>query len=187
MQHLGAYLSGKIFCQDAGKGFASSKIGQRYAYDHAVPETSILGQTSWVITTPTFMLYQTGASSRAILSRMVLTQTGTVAGDDVGVAIVIDSTVRYSAGGTLVVGKPMTMGKTTAANLLCRTLPTAAAASAARSVFSTGAIKAIGGVLDVDFGDAIQIEGTGAILIYTWATTTGPTLYFHFEAIEEAL
>jgi len=190
MERVPSFTRSEFSCRDVGDRYASSRLGGRFAVCHATPGTVIdeSGVTAFSATDPSFAFYQTAQSTRVILSGMTLTQTGTVAGDDIGIAIVIDTTNRYSAGGTLVTPQPMDGGQSGAANVSFRTQPTLAAAGTThRTVFHAGATEAIGTVSSFCFGDGIMIAGTGTIAIYTWAATTGPQWYFDFEIIEETV
>lgn len=73
--------------------------GRLFIASDADENDRVTGQTSFAATTPTFLLHVPDGTT-AIPLFVNLTQAGTVAGGDIGIAISIDNAGRYSAGGT---------------------------------------------------------------------------------------
>lgn len=183
-----SYLRGANVLQDIGPRYWSARQGQRFAVTHQTPGTGITGQTSFVATTPTLLLYRAAAASRLILSGLTLGQVGTVAGGVIYAAVAIDSANRYSAGGTAIVAQNMFAGHAGAAETIARYNPTASAAGAGtRYVFACGIDAVVGRLTSIDFGDGLLVPETGSVLVYTWAAVTGPTWALTAEFVEEAV
>lgn len=183
--------------QARGAGFVSGVGVQRYCISHQTPTTTVTGQTGWVATTPTFMLRKTSSQTtkRLVLSNFTLEQTGTVAGGAINVILALDTTDRYSAGGTAVVPQLTTaqsVASSTTPEFTFRYNPTATAAGSSDTIpryVNCGTFPAVTGstLPTIDCQDEFVIQGPGSILVYTWAATTGPTWNFTFEVIEEEL
>ena len=167
-------------------GYYSAKIGQSFATAHQTPSTDVTGQTSFVATTPTFLLYNDAAANRILLRDFSLSLVGTAPGGVVHVALAIDTANRYSAGGTAVVPQNTSGLSSVAATGAFRYGATASAAGAGTRYLRKWSVPAVvGAVLPVEFDDEVIIGATGSILIYTWAATTGPTWAFSFGHFEE--
>jgi len=181
--------------QARASGFVSGAGIQRYTISHQTPTTLVTGQTSWVATTPTFMIYKTATqiSNRLILSNFTLEQDGTVAGAKIGIIGAIDTTNRYASGGTAVVPQLTSAQQVASAvtpEFTFRTNPTATAAGSFNTIpryFNLGSWLPVTGTTlpTCDCQDEFVIQGPGSILIYTFATGTGPSWNFTFEVIEE--
>ena len=179
------FKRGQAIYKSIDFGFASAFEGRRYSVTHQTPSTDVTGQTSFVATTPTFLFYQSAADTAFVLNSMQLSQSGTVAGDDVFISLAIDSTSRFSSGGTAVTPQGMYSGESTSANVTFCYNPTASAAGSGTRYLGTWAANADTGVItSIDFHDAVIIGATGSILVYTWAATTGPSWKFLFEFVE---
>lgn len=175
-----------------GRHYTYSRHGQLWMVTPvaANPATTFTGQTSWVATTPTFLIRKAAASpaTRTILKRIRLSQDGTVAGSDITIAIMIDTTDRYSAAGTLIAQAQPSMAQNETSSFTVRANATASAASANVRTIDTVKIDAsLGAVFEYDTEGQIMIAETGSILIYTYATATGPTWIPSFELIEEPI
>jgi hypothetical protein len=179
-------------------GFVSGSGIRRYVISHQTPTTTVTGQTSWVATTPTFMLYKTSSNTttRTIISLISLEQTGTAAVGAISLIGCIDPTNRYSSGGTAVVPKLTSLQQVdsgTTPDFTFRYNPTASAASGTADLvpryFNCGTFPAVTGTTlpTIDCQDEFVIKGPGTFMLYTQAATTGPTWNFTFEVIEEAL
>lgn len=183
------FAVGNLFSPESAEGYASSRLGRRYCFTHQTPGTGVTGQTSYAATTPTFLFYRASAGTRFVLCRVVLMQTGTVAGGPIRVAIVTDTINRYSSGGTAIAGGQTSReASARTAETIFRTGATASAASAAKVHWSTGWPQSLGRSDTIDFRDGLIIGSTGSILVYTFPSTgTAPTWYFTFEGYEEDL
>lgn len=169
------YLSEPSAFLDRGKAYSSCAGGRRFSVAHQTPGTTITGQTSYVATTPTFLIYQDSAAHRAVLSNFALCQAGTPAVDLIHVAVAIDSTNRYSSGGTSITPQATAMPSDLSAGFSFRFNPTASSPSAARILYEWTQPVWAGSVFNPDLHDGILIGFTGSILIYTWAATVAPT------------
>lgn len=191
-----AYFLEAFRLNDRGVAYASAKSGRRFAVTHQTPGTAIAAQTSFVATTPTFLVSQSGGSKRVVLSSMNLSLVAPAPGGAVNVLVAIDRTNRYSAGGTSVtpqnlLADPDDAADANAAGFAFRTNPTASAAGAGATVpryawvWSIPRVVANPTPFSVGFDDGAVIGKTGSILIYTWAATTAPSWLFSFEFVEE--
>ena len=63
----------------------------------------------------------------------------------------------------------------------------AAASSAIRTLDSFEVGAATGSIVEYAFEEEVMIQGTGSILVYTWAATTGPTWKPVFEIAQEPI
>lgn len=171
--------------QDA---FPASRRGRRFYTTHQTLGTFITGQTSIANTTPTFLLRQSGATVRAILRSITLTQMGTVAGGTIFIAVVLDTADRFSAGGVAITPQNVSGDSATASAITSfLTNPTATAAGAGtRVIVQTGAPATLGTITQILFNDGVIVPTTGALLVYTQAGTTGPSWGF-VEEWEEIL
>jgi hypothetical protein len=160
---------------DRGKAYGSCAGGRRYSVTHQTPGTTIAGQTSFVATTPTFLIYQSSAAHRVVLSNFALCQDGTKAGGTIHVVLAIDSASRYSSGGTSITPQSTAMPSALSAGFSFRYNPTATSPSAVRYLYEWTQPAWLGSVFNPDLHDGVLIGFTGSILIYTWAATTAPT------------
>jgi hypothetical protein len=179
---------------ERGIGYWTASVGRRFRYTHQTIATGVLGQTSQVDTTPTFLISQTASSTntaRKVLSAMTLSQSGTPAGGAIHIVIATDQTNRYSSGGTAVVGKNLLNDvdcsgpPALAAQGTFYYNPTASAATSSTRIMEHWVIPVNNVPFSVDFSDELIIGTTGSILIYTWAASTGPTWNFSFTTIQE--
>lgn len=185
---MSIFKSVPIVHQHQGVAHRSSVAGRRFAVSHQTPGTAITGQTSFVATTPTFLIRQAAAARRLILSNFYLAQAGSLAGGLIYAAIFIDSADRYSSGGTAITPQNMNADDSTAAEFTARYNPTASVAGTGTRKVWEGTFRA-----DVtspdnpngDYLDGLMIGTTGSFLIYTWAATTGPSWIPTFELCVE--
>lgn len=172
-----------------GRNYTYSRHGQLWKATPTSPATTYTGQISFVATTPTFLIRMAEATraNRVMPLKMRLSQSGTVAGGNISVAILIDSTDRLSGStGTVIPQANPCMAAGDTSVFTVRANPTATAASSAiRTLDSFEIVASTGDVIEYDFDAEAQIEGTGSILIYTWAATTGPTWKPVFELVQE--
>jgi len=161
--------------QDRGKAYGSCIGGRRFAVAHQTPGTQITGQTSFVATTPTFLIRQAAASHRVVLSNFALCQDGTPAGGTIHVAVVLDPADRYSTGGSAITPQATMSDSEESAGFTFRTNPTATSPSSARILYEWTQPVWAGSVFNPDLHDGVVLGTTGSILVYTWAATTAPT------------
>jgi len=161
-------------------GFIAAANARRFAWSHQTPGTRVTGQTSFVATTPTFLLANSAATKCVILRSLCLTQAGSVAGGDISITVAIDSAYRWSTGGTAVVPANTSCDTATASGLTkAVTNPTATAAGAGTRYLGTKVVPAeIGRTTTLEFRDGVIMRATGSIAVYTWAATTGPSWEF---------
>ncbi|KAF0244418.1 MAG: hypothetical protein FD180_2539 [Planctomycetota bacterium] len=161
---------------DRAKAYGSCAGGRRFAVAHQTPGTTITGQTSFVATTPTFLIRQASAEHRVVLSNFALCQAGTAAGDLIHILVAIDTSDRYSSGGTLITPQATAAPSSLAAGFTFRYNPTASSAGGGtRYLYEWTQAVYSGGIFNPDMHDGVLIGFTGSILVYTWAATTAPT------------
>lgn len=158
-----------------------AKGGRVYIASDADQDDKVTGQTSFVDTTPTFML-NVPADVVAVPLFLNLSQGGTVAGAAIDVIIELDKVNRYSTGGTPEKAfSPSRLGVGPRSTLY----------SGATAVAGYG-IRIWGATIGQDVSPAegaVQgpfwkpelpylLHGPAALLIYTYAGTTGPTWFW---------
>jgi hypothetical protein len=186
MASANAYVQGRQTLFDRKARYSALRDGKLFKATHQTPGTAVTGQTSFVATTPTFLI-QTSAAAKGISGlNFWLSQSGTVAGATIDIAVVIDNTARFSSGGTSITPLNSDMTSSISAVSTFRYNPTASAASGSvRVLWGSSVIASLGTTTIFDFEDGLAVGTTGSILIYTFAATTGPTWRFGFEWIEE--
>ena len=172
-------------------GFASSFAGERWILKNPTPGTGIAGHTALTRTTPLFSIYQTDLAATPpteqalVLSTLTLSQVSTVAGGAITILVNVDSTNRYSSGGTALTPQRMNAERALTAGFTASSLPTLSADGATDyDVFEIQIPAVSPSVLTIDFKDAVRIGKTGTINVYAFAATTAPTLTFAAELIE---
>lgn len=160
---------------ERGKAYGSCVGGRRYSVAHQTPGTTITGQTSFVATTPTFLINQSNAAHRIVLSNFALCQAGTPAIDLIHIALAIDSSDRYSSGGTSITPQATAMPSALSPGFSFRFNPTATSPGSVRILNEWTQPVWAGSVFNPDLNDGVLIGFTGSILVYTWAATVAPT------------
>lgn len=154
---------------------------------------TVTGQTSFVATTPTFLLsVPLGITAIPLLA--ALAQSGTVAGADINILMAKDYENRFSSGGTAL---QAIRDRDGLANPSC-TMRSGATATADAGVVPTRMwglqlgpdVSPAEGVINeavwTPAGALDFIDGPGSWLIYTYAGTTGPTWLYEFKWAEIA-
>lgn len=163
--------------------------GRIYAASDADQNDRVTGQTSFVNTTPTFLLNNPSTSGVILIPFYYqLTQTGTVAGGDISVETEVRSPTAYSSGGTAEGKSSLFFGQGNVTG--------AAPAVTATGVLYSGATAGAGAGRQLGHAtlapDVSPAEGviniyqwnapTGLFLgpnsslnVYTYAASTGPT------------
>ena len=152
----------------------------------------VTGQTSFVATTPTFLL-DIPAGTTVIPLGVNLNQTGTVAGAAIDIIMEFDDADRYASGGTAETILPARTlgpnGAPTAATSLC-TFYTGATAEAGYGIRVDGVtvgqdVSSAEGVINeyvwTPSGGYDFLVGPASWLVYTYAGTTGPTWFWTFK------
>ena len=157
--------------------------GRVFVSSDADENDRVTGQTSYAATTPTFLL-NIPTGTLAIPLWVHMNQTGTVAGGVISIYMSYDGIARYSSGGT---SEAITNARTPSprgSNCLLYSGATAAAASAARLLFTqtldpdvtdpnlTEEVHAMAG-RDFPF---LCLGGPASFLVFTYAATTGVTV-----------
>lgn len=165
-----------------GSSYRASRLGKLFAATHQTPGTVVTGQTSFVATTPTFLLRQNAGTKKVALESIELTLVGTAPGGDVSITVAIDTADRFSAGGTSVTPQNVNTDSVTASGITSFLYnPTATAAGGGtRYVWNGSAGQAVPTFFTIPADDGWLVGTTGAVLVYTWAATTGPSWYFTF-------
>lgn len=160
-------------------------LGPRFVAGHQTPSTGFNGTTTFVATTPAFVL--SAASTKAlVIARMTFSQIGTVAGADIGFILATDTADRYSTGGTTIASKNIdrTSGITSTATLKA-VEPTASAAGAGTYYFGERLIdNVVGTSFVLEFPDGIVIPKSGSFLGHWWAAAADPRLAVTLEWLE---
>lgn len=150
---------------------------------------TVTGQTSFVATTPTFLL-NVPTGKTVIPLFMGLCQAGTVAGGDITVLMGKDKISRYSSGGTELSALPDrgSIGTQPTSKLYSGATATTGVATRMMGLLLGPDVSPAEGVINeivwtpaatLDF-----LDGPAAWMIYTYAGTTGPTWFYEFKFAE---
>lgn len=162
---------------------ALAREGRIYVASDGDENDTVTGQTSYAATSPTFLL-SVPDDVVAIPLFVRLVQAGTVAGDNISVAISADNTDLFSSGGT---SENIDSTRTDAPRTPSSTLRSGATASAATSnriildhvVLAEDVDPASADAQKFDYlwtpSVPVYVVGAGSFLVYTYAATTGPT------------
>jgi hypothetical protein len=178
-----AQAAGLYVYQPRETAFPATTQGRRFYVTHQTVGTVVTGQTAFLATTPTFLMRQALSIVKIVLRSITLSQVGTVAGGFITFAVVLDTADRFSVGGTAVTPQNVNE-ESAAASALTSFLfnPTATAAGAGtRVLVQTSAGASLGTVTSIEFKDGVFMGTTSSLLVYAFAATTGPSLYFTFE------
>lgn len=179
------YLYEPVQYWDRAKAYSSCVGGRRFSVAHQTPGTTITGQTSFATTTPTFLIRQSNAAHRVVLSNFALCQIGTPAGGTIHVAVAIDASDRYSSGGTAITPQATAMPSALTPGFSFYYNPTCSAGSP-RYLYEWTQPAWAGSIFNPDLHDGVLIGFTGSILVYTWAATTAPTwIIGGFDVLED--
>lgn len=172
-------------------GFVSAYAGERFIVKNPTPGTGVTGHTSLTRTTPLFSIHQTDQAATPpteftlTLASLTVSQVGTVAGGTITILVCVDSTNRYSAGGTALTPQTTNIDKILTPGFSARSLPTLSAdGTTDRDVFEYQIAPAVGACTTVNFKDIVRCGKTGTIFVFAFAATTAPTLTFCAEVIE---
>lgn len=153
--------------------------GRLFVASDADQNDMVTGQTSFANTTPTFLL-RVPANIVAVPLFLNLSQSGTVAGDFITIAIEMDDVDRYASSGTEETVFNPRKSATVVPRSKVYSSPTASAGYG---------VRIWGGTIGQDVSPAegaVQgpfwrpempyfLEGPASLLVYTYAGTTGPT------------
>jgi hypothetical protein len=154
--------------------------GRLFISSDADENDRVTGQTSFAATTPTFLL-DVPLGTTAIPLFVNLTQAGSVAGGDIGIAISIDNAGRYTAAsGTaeLAYNPRTSSGRTALSALYSGATATAGYGIRVFSAVTSPDVSPAEAAVQGPYWSAelpYLIEGPGALLVYTYAASTGPT------------
>ena len=153
--------------------------GRLFIASDADENDRVTGQTSFAVTTPTFLI-DVPSGTTCIPLFVNLTQAGSVAGGDIGIAIAIDNADRYDTGGTSeTVYNPRTSsGRANLSTLYSGATATAGYGIRVFSAVTSPDVSPAEGAVQGPYWSAelpYLIEGPGALLVYTYAAVTGPT------------
>lgn len=174
-----------------GEDFMPCYGGELWAIKSPTPGTGITGHTSLVRTTPLFSIYQTDAAATPpterplTLTSLAISQTGTLAGGNITVLVNVDSTNRYSSGGTTVTPQRCNAAQAITPGFTVKSLPTLTAdGSTDWDAFECQIPNVLGSTAIINFKGGIRIGKTGTLSVYAIAGTTAPTLTFVATIIE---
>lgn len=171
--------------------YGAGKAGRLYSIcDQTAPPAAYLGQTSFVATTPTFMLYKSAGTTFHALRNIELSQRTTVAAAAIDIHMALASVSRYSSGGTAIVPKNYSTDKfaipKAITDLTVTANATATAAAATTYWFkSYTAVAQLGSTIKLECLDGVILGPTSSLLIYCIAAGTAPTLALNGDVIEE--
>lgn len=143
------------------------------------------GQTSFAATTPTFLL-NVPSGKTAVPLYISLAQAGSVAGGDITVLVGKDRVNRYSSGSTTLSAVSDRPGKGVLAACTLYVNPTATSGVAVRmaGVQMAPDISPAEGVINewvwTPAGKLDYLDGPAALMVYTYAASTGPTWLYSF-------
>lgn len=163
--------------------------GKTFTLGPSTLQGTVTGQTSFVSTTPTFLL-DVPTGKTVIPLFMGLAQAGTVAGGDITVLMGKDKIDRYDSGGTELNALPDRSSAGTQPTSKLYTGATAIAGVATRMmglVLGPDVSPAEGVINEIVWTPAATLDfldGPAAWLIYTYATGTGPTWLYEFKFAE---
>jgi len=175
-------IAGSYVFTPRESGWPASRMGRRFFVTHQTIGTVVTGQTAFSATTPTFLLSNT-STKRLIIRSIQLAQAGTVAGGLITVAVQINTTDDFSAGGTAVTPQNTNEASATtpAAGVTFRFNPTATGA-AGRVLVQRSVGAVLGTVTVIDLGDAVILGATSSSMsVFTFAAVTAPSWYFIVE------
>ena len=165
--------------------------GRIYDAADADENDTVTGQTSFVATTPTFLL-RVPDKTTAIPLCLKLVQAGSVAGDFIQIHVSTDNADRYSSGGT---SEAVLSSRTDNPHTNACTFYTGATASAGYGI--TIDHETLAEDIDPASADAApafsylwlprvprRLVGPAAFLVYTYATSTAPTWRWAFSWAE---
>ena len=163
--------------------FQLAADGRLFCSSDADENDRVTGETSYVATTPTFLL-RVPAGVCVMPMWVNMQQTGSVAGGAISVYLSYDRVDRYSSGGTSQAVTPMHTGRPVAASSTLYSGATAAAATEARLLLSqvfdedvgtdTNVTESLFAVAYKDFFPPF-LKGPAAFMVFSYAASTGPT------------
>lgn len=170
-----------------------SKEGRIFYASDADQDDRVTGQTSFVNTTPTFLLRNpVGSGIVCVPLLFSLNQAGTVGGGVVSVVAEIDNADVYSSVGTLETVLSSRPKNPVSGGNLCNLYsnPTASAGYGVRIMglqIGQDVEPAEGAIQEVLWTPASGIDildPDSCLKVYTWAAATGPTWYWTFKWAE---
>ena len=172
-----AYVTTPDKYMERGRAYASCMGGRRFVVAATTPGTALGGQTSYSATSPTFLIRPKPTATRAlVLSNFTLSQVSPAAGDLLHIALVIDSTDRYSSAGTAFTPRSANSDSSLTSDYEFYHNATASGEGAGtRFLYEWTQPVWLGCVFNPDFHDGVVIGPGGSILVYTWAAATAPT------------
>lgn len=182
-------MAGSIFNPWSGEGADLATrwamAGLVYYASDAAQADTITTQTSLANTTPSIMI-DVPSGTTVVPLMVTLGQTGTVAGGAVGVIIEIDNADRYNTGGTAetILGARTTGAETVPSGVAVYTGATANAGYGVRIYGQTigmDVAPAEGAVQEILWTPQAGYDflvGPAAFLVYTYAASTAPTLFW---------
>lgn len=150
---------------------------------------TVTGQTSFVATTPTFLL-NVPTGKTVIPLFMGLAQAGSVAGGDITVLMGKDKINRYSSGGTALSALPDRSSASTQPTSTLYSGATATSGVATRMMglqIGPDVSPAEGVINEIVWTPAATLDyldGPAAWMVYTYAASTGPTWLYEFKFAE---
>lgn len=168
---------------DGETGYKTGRDGSRWYVTNPTVNTAVTGQTSFAAGT-SFMTFDTNSSTRMIPNSIILAQTGTVAGGAIGIILATDTINRISSGTTMT-PVPTYRESTTTTGVTVKHTVTNLTASSVQYFAPIVIPNVLSTTTTISLGDAYGIGASSSFLIYCFAATTGASLFFNVEWIEE--
>ncbi len=157
-------------------------FGRRFVATHQTLGGVITGQTALADTTPTFMIRNSSTATRRLILRSISLTSVDNQNQRGDVYVVLDTTDRFSAGGTSHTPQNMNGDVTTASATSFLSNPTATAAGAGTRIVMSTAVDTRNNAIPfmILFKDGLLIPKPGSLLVYT-VRNVAPEWRFAFE------
>lgn len=183
MAFLDRAANGNAVLLDGGSGYKTGREGSRWYVTNPTVNTALTAQTSFAATTP-FLVFDTNSSTRMIPSSIILAQTGTVAGGAITVIFATDTINRISSG-TTVTPANCYRESTGSTGVTVNHTVTAVAASSVKYFAPITIPNVIPTTTVINLDDGYAIGASSSLLMFVFASTTGPSLFFNVDWVEE--
>lgn len=175
---------GQRVLADGESGYATGRVGSRWYATNPTVNTAVTGQTSFAAGT-SFLTFDTDSATRMIPNSIILAQTGTVAGGAITVILATDTINRISSG-TAITPTPTFREATTSTGLTVKHTVTNLTASSVKYFAPIVIPNVLSTTTSIQLGDAYAVGPSSSFLVYCFAATTGASLFFNVEWVEES-
>lgn len=163
-------------------GFNAMIFGRRFVATHQTLGGTVSGQTALSATTPTFMIRNASTATRRIILRSISLTSIDNQNQRADIYVVLDTTDRFSAGGTSHIPQNMNGESTIASATSFLSNPTATAAGAGTRIVMATSVDTRNNAIPamILFKDGLLISTPGSLLVYT-VRNVAPVWSFAFE------